>query len=108
METKLEELVNRLKVAAGDNLQSIVLFGSAVAGEFSAEHSDLNILCLLERTGSADLAQLHPAIDWWTEEEGHRVPLLFTFDELCRSGHVFPIEFFDIKRHHRILFGPDW
>lgn len=108
METKLAEIVNRLKDAAGENLQSVVLFGSAVAGEFSAEHSDLNILCLLERTGSSELAQLHPAIAWWAEEEGHPVPLLFTFDELCRSAHLFAIELFDLKRHHRILFGPDW
>jgi hypothetical protein len=108
METKLAELVNRLKDAAGENLQSIVLFGSAVAGEFSAEHSDLNILCLLERVGSAELAQLHPVASWWTEEEDHPAPLMFTFDELCRSAHLFAIELFDMKRHHRILFGPDW
>lgn len=108
METKLAELVNRLKDAAGENLQSVILFGSAVAGEFSAEHSNLNILCLLERTSSAELSQLHPAIASWTEEEDHPVPLVFTFDELCRSAHLFAVELLDIKRHHRILFGPDW
>ncbi|MDE3109702.1 MAG: hypothetical protein KGL02_07160 [Acidobacteriota bacterium] len=108
METTLAEFVNRLKDAAGDNLQSVVLFGSAVAGEFSAEHSNLNVLCLIERTGSAELAQLRPAIAWWTEEEDYPAPLVFTFDELRRSAHVFAIELFDIKRHHRILFGADW
>ncbi len=108
METKLAELVARLQQAAGENLQSVVLFGSAVAGEFSAEHSNLNILCLLERVGSAELAQLHLVIEWWTGEEGHPAPLVFTFDELCRSAHLFAVELFDIKRHHRFLFGPDW
>jgi hypothetical protein len=107
METKLAEFVNRLQTAAGENLQSIVLFGSAVAGEFSAEHSNLNILCLLERTSAAELAQLRPAVDWWIDE-GYPAPLVFTFEELCRSAHLFAIEMFDIKNHHRILFGPDW
>jgi hypothetical protein len=107
METKLAELVSRLQGAAGENLQSVVLFGSAVAGEFSAEHSNLNILCLLERAGSADLAQLQPAVAWWLEQ-GNPAPLVFTYDELCRSAHLFTIELFDVKRHHRFLFGPDW
>lgn len=107
METTLAEFVNRLQTAAGENLQSIVLFGSAVAGEFSAEHSNLNILCLLERTASAELSQLRPAVAWWLDE-GYPVPLVFTYEEFCRSAHLFAIEAFDIKNYHRILFGPDW
>jgi hypothetical protein len=107
METKLAELVNRLQAAAGENLQSVVLFGSAVAGEFSAEHSNLNILCLLERMGATDLSQLRPALAWWIDE-GYPAPLVFTFEELCRSAHLFAVEMFDIRNHHRILFGPDW
>jgi hypothetical protein len=107
METKLAEFVNRLQTAAGENLQSVVLFGSAVAGEFSAEHSNLNTLCLLERMSAADLSQLRPAVAWWINE-GYPAPLVFTFEEICRSAHLFAIEMFDIKNHHRILFGPDW
>ncbi|MGH9689044.1 MAG: hypothetical protein ACRD5K_18375 [Candidatus Acidiferrales bacterium] len=107
MESKLAELVNRLQEAAGENLRSVVLFGSAVAGEFYAEHSDLNILCLLDRTSSVELAQLHPAIAWWLGE-GNPAPLVFTYEELTRSAHLSAIEMFDIKTHHRILFGPDW
>ncbi len=107
MESTLAEFVNRLQAAAGENLQSVVLFGSAVAGEFSAGHSNLNILCLLERAGSAELSQLRPVVAWWIEE-GNPAPMLFTFEELCRSAHLFAIELFDIKNHHRILFGTDW
>lgn len=107
MEAKLAEFVNRLQAAAGDNLQSVVLFGSAVAGEFSAEHSNLNVLCLLERTSADDLSQLRPAVAWWIEE-GYPTPLVFAFEELCRSAHLWVVELFDIKNHYRILFGPDW
>ncbi|MGH9737008.1 MAG: hypothetical protein ACRD4X_00255 [Candidatus Acidiferrales bacterium] len=107
MESKLAELVSRLQTAAGENLRSVVLFGSAVAGEFYAEHSDLNILCLLDRTSSVQLAQLHPAIAWWLAE-GNPAPLVFTYEELTRSAHLSAIEMFDLKSNHRILFGPDW
>lgn len=107
LEAKLAEFVNRLKDAAGDNLRSVVLYGSAVSGEFCEGHSDLNILCLLENLATTDLAQLHPAVNWWIEE-GNRAPLLFKFDELARSADLFAIEMFDIKNNHRLLFGPDW
>jgi hypothetical protein len=107
MESKLAEFVNRLQTAAGENLQSVILFGSAVAGEFSAEHSNLNILCLLDRAGAVELSQLRPAVAWWIGE-GYPAPLVFTYEELCRSAHLFAIEMFDIKNHHRLLFGPDW
>ncbi len=107
MESKLAELVSRLQTATGENLQSVVLFGSAVAGEFSAEHSNLNILCLLERASASDLLRLRPAVAWWTEQ-GNPAPMIFTLEELRRSAHLFAIELFDIKNHHRILFGPDW
>jgi hypothetical protein len=107
MESKLAELVDRLKNAAGANLQSVVLFGSAVTGEFREGHSDLNILCLLEHATTNELSPLCATIGWWIAE-GNPAPLVFTYDELTRSAHLSAIEMFDLKSHHRILFGPDW
>ena len=40
---KLEELVSQLKLAYGDGLRSVVLFGSAVAGEHNPKSSDYNV-----------------------------------------------------------------
>jgi hypothetical protein len=107
MEAKLTELVGRLKSAAGDNLKSVVLYGSAVTGEFLQKHSDLNVLCMVEHAGSADLERLHPVAQWWGRQ-GNPAPLVFTLDELARSADVFAIELLDMKRHHRMLFGPDF
>lgn len=107
MEAKLAEFINRLHDAAGENLRSVVLFGSAVDGEFRQEHSDLNILCLLGHSTTTELRQIHSVLAWWIGE-GNRPPLIFTSEELSRSAHLFSIELFDMKRRHRILFGPDW
>ena len=107
MEAKLSELVNRLKAAAGDNLKAVVLYGSAVAGEFHAAHSDLNILCVVDRAGAADLERLHGVAEWWMKER-NPAPLIFTMEELQRSADVFAIELLDMKLHHRILFGTDF
>jgi predicted nucleotidyltransferase len=107
MEEKLSELVKRLNEAAGKNLRSVVLYGSAVTGEFVAEHSDLNILCIIETTGSGELEQLHPAVSWWMGE-GNPVPLIFTLEEFERSAALFAMEVLDIKNRHRVLFGSNW
>ncbi len=107
MEAKLSELVDRLKSAARTNLKAVVLYGSAVTGEFLEKHSNLNILCVLERAGAAELERLHPVAEWWTRQ-GHPAPLLFTLEELRRSADVFSIELLDMKWRHRILFGEDF
>jgi len=107
MEEKLTQLVRRLKSALGDNLKAAVLYGSAVTGEFLSKYSDLNILCILERSGYPDLDPLHPVVRWWTAQ-GHPAPLVFTFDELHRSADVFAIELVDMKLHHRMLSGDDF
>ena len=85
----------------------MVLFGSAVTGEFLAKHSDLNILCIVERADAAELERLHPVAEWWARQ-GNPAPLIFTFDELHRSADIFAIELWDMKQRHRMLFGADF
>lgn len=106
MESKLTELVEQLKAAAAGNLKAAVLYGSAVSGDFHEKHSDLNVLCIVQRAAADDLEHLHPAAEWWTRQ-GNPAPLVFTFDELVRSADVFAIELLDIKAQHRMLFGED-
>ncbi len=106
MEKDLNELVERLKSAAGANLKTVVLYGSAVAGDFHPKHSNLNILCLVDRAGASELENLNPVAVWWVRK-GHPAPLVFTLEELRRSADIFTIELLDIKQHHRILYGDD-
>ena len=107
MEGKLTELVNRLRAAIHDDLKTVVLYGSAVTGEFRAGHSDLNVLCVVERADSAALEHLHSVAEWWMRQ-GNLAPLVFTMDELRNSADVFAIELLDMKLHHRILYGADF
>jgi len=106
IEKKLDEMVRRLTSAGGDNMKSIVLFGSAVSGEFAAEHSNLNLLCIVENAGLAALEELHSPAEWWVRA-GHPAPLVFTLEELHRSADIFAIELLDIRAHRCILFGAD-
>lgn len=107
MEGKLTELVSRLKEAAGKNLESVVLYGSAVRGDFHPSSSDLNILCTLVSIDFAELQLLAPVVHWWTHEMKEPSPLFFLTEELRRSTDVFAIESLDVKKFHRVLFGKD-
>jgi hypothetical protein len=104
----LDDLLSKLKQASGDNLDSLVLYGSAAAAEdgFHPEFSDLNVLCLLNRLNAAALQTLAPIVAWW-EAQKQPAPMLFTIEELRGSADVFAIELYDIKAKHRVLFGPD-
>jgi ABC-type transporter Mla MlaB component len=107
MEAKLKELVDRLQAAAKANLQAVALYGSATTGEFHEGHSDLNVLCLVQRANSSDLEILHGVAEWWIKK-GNHAPLIFTRDELQRSADIFAIELLDMKSRHRILFGENF
>jgi predicted nucleotidyltransferase len=107
MEDKLNEFVARLKEAAGKNLESVILYGSAARGNYRPGHSDINLLCTLVTINVDELHRVAPVVSWWTKERKETTPLFFLTEELRRSTDVFAIESLDIKRAHRILYGPD-
>ena len=106
MEKALQELVEKLKKVAGANLRSVVLFGSAASGHYQPGHSDLNVLCTLDRLDGPALEALRPALQWWTGK-GNPPVLVFTAEELRCSADVFAIEMLDIKARHKVLYGED-
>jgi hypothetical protein len=107
MENKLDELVQRMRGAAPDNLKAIVLYGSAASQEFHEGHSNVNLLCLVENGDPARLEPFHSTVEWWTGK-GHPAPLIFTLDELRRSSDIFAIELLDMQARHKMLFGEEF
>jgi hypothetical protein len=106
MDDKLPQLARDLEAAAGPNLLSVILYGSAASGEFHEQHSDLNLLCLFERLDAELLARIHPVTRRWARK-GHRPPLVFQASRLAEAADVFAIELLDIKASHRVLHGSD-
>jgi predicted nucleotidyltransferase len=105
-EEKLSEFVKRVRDAAGSNLEAVILFGSAAAGNYRPGFSDLNLLCVLGDSSFTVLRALAPAAKWWQREK-QPPPLCMTREELTRSTDVFTIELLDMVQHHRVLFGDD-
>lgn len=105
-EKLINEFVERMRGAGGTNLLAVILYGSAAAGDFVAEHSDVNLLCVLGETSFAAVEALAPVVEWWGKQ-GHRPPLLMSAEEMRRSADLFSIEFLDMRRHYRVLWGED-
>lgn len=106
LEKTIDEFVKRVRDAAGVNLESIILFGSAVSGDFHPGMSNLNMFCVLRDCSFAALQALSPVAKWW-EKQKQPPPLCMTRKELERSTDVFTIELLDMQQHHRVLFGED-
>src|SRR5580692_1625021 len=105
-QAKIDEFVKRTREAAGPNIESIILFGSAVAGDFHPGLSNLNLLCVLRDSSFTALQSLAPVAKWW-DSQRQPPPLCMTRTELERSTDVFTIELLDMQQHHRVLLGED-
>jgi predicted nucleotidyltransferase len=105
-EKLINEFVERMRAAAGTNLLAAILYGSAAAGDHIPDYSDVNLLCVLGETSFARIEALAPAMEWWGKQK-HRLPVLLSADEMRRSADVFSIEFLDMRRSHRLLWGED-
>lgn len=101
---KLEELVRQLQLAYGAGLRSVVLFGSAVAGEHNPKKSDYNILVIVDSLPLDKLRAVAAVSKAWAED-GNPPPMTFTSNEWRSSADIFPMEYADILERHRVLFG---
>lgn len=106
MKQDLTELTQRLTDAFGDRLVAAILYGSAAMGDWNEQSSDLNVLCVLDRLSTRELAESEPVFHWW-REKGNPPPLLLTEEEVRTSTDCFPMEFHDMQEHRRILWGKD-
>src|SRR6202521_5641990 len=105
-EKLVSEFVERMRAAAGTNLLAAILYGSAAPGDYVADYSDVNLLCVLGETSFAAIEGLAPAIVSRGKEKPC-APLLMSAEEMRRSADVFSIEFLDMRRHYRVLWGED-
>ncbi|HMD38324.1 MAG TPA: nucleotidyltransferase domain-containing protein [Candidatus Acidoferrum sp.] len=106
-QAKLTDLVSRMKEFAAENLESMILYGSAARGDFHEGHSDLNVLCVLRSAAARELTRVSPVVRWWCKDHNEPAPLFFTAEELRTSADVFSIELLDMQQSRCVLYGAD-
>jgi hypothetical protein len=100
----LDDLVTQLRAAYGTRLSSVVLYGSAAAGEHIPKLSDYNVLLLLDAIDSSRLAAASSVANAW-RDAGNPPPMTMTVREWRNSADIFPMEYADILERHRVLYG---
>jgi hypothetical protein len=100
----LDELVAQLRSALGPELRAVVLYGSAAAGEHLPNHSDTNVLVLVDSLSTDRLAAASAAVRAWADA-GNPAPLMLTTAEWRSSADIFAMEYADLLERHRVLHG---
>ncbi|OGP93986.1 MAG: hypothetical protein A2Z19_05500 [Deltaproteobacteria bacterium RBG_16_54_18] len=90
----------------GDDLLSICLYGSGARGDYIPGRSDLNFLIVLTEEGMTRLDKAFRVVARWRRRRV-AVPLFMTAEYLTTSLDTFPLEFLNIKRHYRVVWGED-
>jgi hypothetical protein len=102
----LKGLLRDLHATHGDNLASVLLYGSAAAGDHIELRSDYNLLITLNRITPEDLRQAQAPMREW-RRLGHPLPVYFTVEELSDAADVFPIQFHQMANARVVLYGRD-
>ncbi len=106
MKHKFEAFIDDLRSAHGANLASVILYGSAATGDFVKNRTNYNLLIALHKITPKDLRAAQAPMREWSKL-GHSVPVYFTISELETAADVFPIEFRNMERARRVLYGAD-
>lgn len=103
---QLRAYVKDVRAIYGDQLEGILLYGSAVRGEFLPGRSNFNIVLVLKSYAGESLKKYGALHRRWAKEHVV-VPLFLTQDDLQAAALVFPLEYLEIQEHHRVLWGQD-
>ncbi len=102
----LKSYVKDVVKTYGNKLEGIILYGSAVRGEFLPGLSNLNVLLILPSYDLSVLKQYDSLHKRWGKERVV-VPLFLTTADLKSASAAFPLEYQDILDCHRLLWGQD-
>ena len=98
----------RLTAALGGRLVTLLLYGSAAReqGAGSGEQAAINTLLVVDRVDDDLFVRMVAPVREWVGAR-HPAPLVMTEQEWLASADAFPIEYDDIRAHHRVLAGKD-
>lgn len=103
---QLRAYIKDVAKAYGNDLEGVVLYGSAVRNEFLPGRSNLNLLLFVSSYDVAVLKRYTGIHKQWSKEQVV-VPLFLTRADLQSAALIFPLEYQDIQECHRVLWGQD-
>jgi hypothetical protein len=99
-----QEIISDYKGLFGDDLVSIILYGSATGQDYHPGKSDINFMIILTEAGIGKLDRAFDTVKKWRKRKV-ATPLFLTENYVETSQDVFPIEYLSFQRHHIVVHG---
>jgi predicted nucleotidyltransferase len=103
---KARDFTADVEEATKEELVSVILYGSAVRGDFIPGRSDLNFLIVSKKVTEDLLSRLTKPFSKW-RKKGIGVPLVLAEDHISKSLDSFPIEFLEMRSAYEVMKGKD-
>lgn len=100
----LDKFVEELKNTLGENLLSVIAFGSQANVEDAK--SNLNLMIVTNELTAENLYDISKPVKKWVKGK-NPIPVIMNRDEWYSSFDVYAIEYADIKENYRIIYGVD-
>jgi hypothetical protein len=103
---KISPYLEGLRSLLGANLNSIIIYGSAVVEDYDPRRSNVNLVVVVEKLDFNVLQDVQHYVSRWTRK-GIVAPLFLTREHMRTSSDVFPLEFLDMSDFHKVVIGDD-
>mgnify|MGYP005878673391 CR=1 FL=1 len=100
----LDKFVEELKNTLGENLLSVIAFGSQANVEDAK--SNLNLMIVTNELTAENLYDISKPVKKWVKGK-NPIPVIMNRDEWYSSFDVYAIEYADIRENYRIIYGED-
>ena len=100
------DIIHDYKGLFGDDLVSIILYGSAAGRNYRPGKSDINFMIVLSEEGIERLDLAFQVVQTWRKRKV-AIPLFLTELYVESSLDVFPIEYLNFQRNHALVYGKD-
>lgn len=100
----LDIFVESLKENLGDNLISVIAFGSKANVEDAK--SNLNLMIVTNTLTAENLFAISKPVKKWVNAK-NPLPVVMTKDEWYSSFDVYAVEYSDMKDNHKLIYGQD-
>ena len=101
-----QDIEHDFKDLYGNDLVSILLYGSAVGSDYRPGKSDINFMIVLTDEGIKRLEKAFAVVQKWRKRRV-AVPLFLTQSYIETSTDVFPIEYLNFQRNYLLIYGKD-
>lgn len=98
----LDKFIEELKDKLGDNLNSVIAFGSQANVEDAK--NNLNLMIVTKTLDAENLYSISKAVQKWVKAK-NPLPVIMNIDEWYSSFDVYAIEYTDIQSNYRIIYG---